>query len=163
MTQPTATERKVTHGSFTIDRLLPASPVRVFKAFSDPQIKYRWFGQTDDWENGPHELDFRIGGKETASGRPPGGGPVSKYEGIYRDIVENERIILTYDMWADQTLISVSVATFEFKPEGDRTRLLMTEQDAFLDGYDDKGSREHGSRLIIDALEREIRSQVGES
>ncbi|HET6318752.1 MAG TPA: polyketide cyclase, partial [Chloroflexota bacterium] len=59
-----------------------------------------------------------------------------------------------------QTLISVSLATFEFKPQGSGSRLVMTEQDAFLDGYDDKGSREEGSRLIMDALEREIKRQL---
>jgi len=28
----------------------------------------------------------------------------------------------------------------------------MTEQGAFLDGYDDAGSREHGSNFLLDAL-----------
>jgi hypothetical protein len=32
------------------------------------------------------------------------------------------------------------------------TRLVMTEQGAFLDGYDDAGSREHGSNFLLDAL-----------
>jgi uncharacterized protein YndB with AHSA1/START domain len=153
-------ERTVTHGSFTLERTFDVAPTRVFKAFSDPQIKQRWFGNTDDWENGPHALDFRVGGEETASGRPPGGGPMSTYKAIYQDIVPDERIVITYDMWLDQTLISVSLATFEFKSQGSGTHLVMTEQDAFLDGYDDKGGREEGSRLILDALEREIKRQL---
>lgn len=37
---------------------------------------------------------------------------------------------------------SVSIATFEFKPSGSGTKLILTEQSAFLDGYDDNGSRE---------------------
>ncbi len=154
-------ERKITHGSFTIERTLNAERSRVFRAFSDPETKQRWFGNTDDWENGPHSLDFRVGGEEVASGRPPGGGPMSTYKGIYQDIVPDERIVLTYDMWQDETLISVSLATFEFKAtDNGKTHLVMTEQDAFLDGFDDAGGREYGSRLLIDALEKEIDRQL---
>jgi hypothetical protein len=29
---------------------------------------------------------------------------------------------------------------------------MLTEQGAFLDGYDDAGSREHGSGFLLDAL-----------
>jgi uncharacterized protein YndB with AHSA1/START domain len=153
-------QRTVTHGSFTLERTFDAPPERVFRAFSEPSIKQRWFGSTDDWENGPHALDFRIGGEEIASGRPPGGGPMSTYKAIYQDIVPDERIVITYDMWLDQTLISVSLATFEFKAAGSGTQLVMTEQDAFLDGFDQLGSREEGSKLILDALEREIKQQL---
>jgi hypothetical protein len=32
------------------------------------------------------------------------------------------------------------------------TRLRVTEQGAFLDGYDDAGSREHGTGLLLDRL-----------
>jgi hypothetical protein len=33
----------------------------------------------------------------------------------------------------------------------------MTEQGAFLDGYDDAGSREHGSNLLLDALSNSLK------
>jgi hypothetical protein len=55
-------------------------------------------------------------------------------------------------MHLDDRKISVSLATFELKPEGSGTRLVMTEQGAFLDGYDDAGSREQGSNFLLDAL-----------
>ncbi len=32
-----------------------------------------------------------------------------------------------------------------------KTRLLVAEQGAFLDGYDDAGSREHGTGQLLDA------------
>jgi hypothetical protein len=35
---------------------------------------------------------------------------------------------------------------------GTQTTLMVTEQSAFLDGYDDAGSREHGTGLLLDAL-----------
>ncbi len=55
-------------------------------------------------------------------------------------------------MHVDSAKISVSLATVEFKPAGSGTRLVFTEQGAFLDGHDDAGSREQGSRSLLDKL-----------
>jgi len=55
-------------------------------------------------------------------------------------------------MHLDERKISVSLTTFELKPASAGTRLIMTEQGAFLDGYDDAGSRERGSSKLLDAL-----------
>jgi hypothetical protein len=38
------------------------------------------------------------------------------------------------------------------KPKGAGTRLVVTEKGAFLDGYDDAGSRERGTGLLLDRL-----------
>jgi hypothetical protein len=63
-------------------------------------------------------------------------------------------------MHLDDRMISVSLATFEFKPAGSGAKLVMTEQGAFLDGYDDNGSRERGSREIIDKLSAALEAVV---
>ena len=55
-------------------------------------------------------------------------------------------------MHMDQTLISVSVATVELRPEGAGTRLVLTEQGAYLDGHDTPAQRQHGSGALLDAL-----------
>jgi uncharacterized protein YndB with AHSA1/START domain len=125
----------------------------VFDAWADPTAKRRWFGGSPD-----HELDFRIGGREVNRGGPPGG-PVYAYEALYYDIVPGERIVYAYEMYMDDTRISVSVATVEFSPAGTGTRLLFTEQGAFLDGHDTPEQREHGTSGLLeklgDTLERE--------
>jgi hypothetical protein len=64
--------------------------------------------------------------------------------------------VLTYDMHLDDRRISVSLQTIELRPEGKGTRLKLTEQGAFLDGYDDAGSREHGTRELLEALRRSL-------
>jgi hypothetical protein len=46
----------------------------------------------------------------------------------------------------------VSLATLQLKAAGGKTTLMVTEQGAFLDGYDDAGSREHGTSHLLDAL-----------
>jgi uncharacterized protein YndB with AHSA1/START domain len=143
------TERSVTHSTFAIERTYEASPARVFAAWSDPEAKARWFGASD------FELDFRIGGRELNRGGPDGG-PVFTYDALYQDIVHDERIVYTYDMLMDDTRISVSVATVEFEPSGDGTRLTFTEQGAFLDGHDTPEQREHGTGTLLDALGKMI-------
>jgi uncharacterized protein YndB with AHSA1/START domain len=92
------------------------------------------------------------------SGGPPGG-PNHFYNAIYQDIVPNERIVLTYDMHLDKTLISVSLLTLEFKAEGKGTKLVLTEQDAFLDGFDNVASREKGTQDLLDNLGAELKSK----
>lgn len=151
------TARSVTHSTFVIERKYAASPARVFAAWADPAIKSRWFSSPEEWKDGKYQLDFRVGGSEQASGGPPGG-PVFSYDARYQDIVPDERFVTTYVMHMDDKRISVSVATVELKPDGNGTLLVLTEQGAFLDGYDNAGERERGTRQLLDALDRELQS-----
>ena len=104
-----------------------------------------------DWVDTHHSLDFRVGGHETNRGGPPGD-VVHRFEARYQDIVENERIVYTYDLYLDARRMSVSLATIELRPDPDGTRMTFTEQGAFLDGIDDPAGREHGTKLLLDAL-----------
>jgi hypothetical protein len=55
-------------------------------------------------------------------------------------------------MHLDDRKISVSLATMQLMAEDGGTKLLVAEQGAFLDGYDDAGSREHGTGFLLDQL-----------
>jgi uncharacterized protein YndB with AHSA1/START domain len=145
------TKRSVTHATFVIERTYPASPARVFAAWSSSAAKSRWFQGPAGWDRSAHELDFRVGGRERLSGGPKGG-PVHHFEALYQDIVPDQRIITSYEMRFDDKRISVSLATLWLEPAGTGTRLTYTEQGAFLDGYDDAGAREHGTRGLLDQL-----------
>lgn len=70
-------------------------------------------------------------------------------------MIPNERVVYSYVMHLDDRKISASLATLELRPAKDGsggTHLVMTEQGAFLDGYDDAGSRERGSQFLLDML-----------
>jgi uncharacterized protein YndB with AHSA1/START domain len=153
------TERSVRHATFAIERTYPASRERVFKAFADPKAKAKWFVGPDDWDKSDHKLDFRVGGKETVSGGPPGG-PVHYYNCTYQDIVPNERIVTTYDMHLDKARISVSLATIEFKAAGSGTKLILTEQGAFLDAFDKPELREEGTKGLLDQLGKALETEL---
>jgi uncharacterized protein YndB with AHSA1/START domain len=152
------TDRSVTHATFALERSYDASPARVFAAWADPAAKARWFAGPEEWGRDEFELDFRVGGREVSRGGPPGG-PVHTYEAVYQDIVPDERIVYSYSMFLDLTLISVSLATVELKAEAAGTRLVLTEQGAYLDGHEDGGERERGTGELLDALGAELRRQ----
>ena len=135
----------VEHSTFTIERTYEAPPARVFAAWADEQAKAQWFGGQD------FSLDFRVGGTETNAGGPEGG-PLYRYHATYRDIVQDERIVYGVDMYVDDRLMSVSVASVEFAREGDGTRLTLTEQGAFLDGLESPSQREQGTGQLLGKL-----------
>jgi uncharacterized protein YndB with AHSA1/START domain len=146
-------ERSVEHGAFVVERVYDASPDRVFAAWAEPQAKARWH----EVPEGELELDFRVGGWERHRGLLPDGREYT-FQALYRDIVHAQRIVYTYDMLLDGIRISVSLATAEFKPEGDGTRLVFTEQGAFLDGHEMPARREQGMGSLLDSLGQWLQS-----
>jgi uncharacterized protein YndB with AHSA1/START domain len=149
------TDRSVAHATFVLERSYSAPPARVFAAWADPAAKARWFASPEEWGPGKFELDFRVGGRELNRGGPKSG-PVYTYDARYQDIVADERIVYTYSMHLDEALLSVSVATVELRPEGTGTRLVLTEQGAFLDGRDSPDQRQQGAGGLLDALGAEL-------
>lgn len=150
----------VVHASFTITRQWKHAPQRVFNAFADATAKSKWFAGPPGFEQHEKSFDFREGGRETLSGRHPDG-RVTAFDCVYRDIVpptsnETGRIVYSYVMHLDGRKISVSQACIELTPEGGGTRLVLTEYGDYLDGYDDAGSREHGTNWLIDTLGKSL-------
>jgi uncharacterized protein YndB with AHSA1/START domain len=147
----------VAHGAFTIRREYSAPVAAAFKAFADRDVKARWFAPPAECSDIIREHDFKVGGRDRLCARWPGG-RVSDFRAEYRNIVENQRIVYVYDMHIDGTMISVSLATVTFERAGRGTKLAVTEQGVFLDGYDDAGSRERGTNDRLDALGRSLRA-----
>jgi uncharacterized protein YndB with AHSA1/START domain len=147
----TSEGRSVVHATFTLERTFDASPSRLFHALVDKAAKARWFGGGAGYVLLEREMDARPGGKERAKGRWASG-VVSTFDALYFDVVANQRLVYTYEMHLDDRKISVSLATLEITPAGAGSRLTLTEQGAFLDGYDDAGSRERGTGSLLDRL-----------
>ncbi|HWF82746.1 MAG TPA: SRPBCC domain-containing protein [Streptosporangiaceae bacterium] len=152
------TTRCVIHDTFTIERTYPASTARVFAAFASEEAKSIW-GDTGDLEAAPDsrpgdtEFDFRVGGRERFS--HVWQGTTYRYDALYYDIVPDQRIVYSYEMYADDARISVSVTTIEFAKVAEGTALTYTEQGVFLDGIDGPQAgalRKEGTEGMLDGL-----------
>lgn len=153
------TDRSVVHATFIIERLYDASPNQVFAAFSDPAVHDRWFAKANDWPIADYSHDFRVGGHENGRFSPDGTTMIFN-DTVYQDIVPNRRIVSAYTMAIGDTRISASLATIEFLAEGSQTRLIYTEQGAFLDGADQPEGREQGCGSLFDSLGAELRRKA---
>jgi uncharacterized protein YndB with AHSA1/START domain len=152
------TDRSAIHSTFVLERTYDASPARVFQAFENPEAKNRWFVGGDGWGTDAYQADFRVGGYEIYRGNHEG--MVVSMESRYFDIVPNERIVFAYDMHFGDSRISVSLTTIELMPAGTGTRLVFTEHDTFLDGHEQPGPREEGTKQLLGALDAELRNHV---
>jgi uncharacterized protein YndB with AHSA1/START domain len=141
----------VTHAEFTIERRYPQTPAQAFSAFADPELKRRWFANPGNWDNAEWSMDFRVGGGERNAG---GHDRHNEFRSRFHDIVENERIVFTYDLLHDHRLISVSLTTIELLADGGGTLMRFTEQGAFFDDVDAPAEREHGTGKLLDCLGR---------
>jgi len=142
---------KVDHAVFTLERHYDAPLALLYGAFADEKAKSRWFGGGSEWDMQSRKFEFRVGGHEHLSGKWKSG-MVSTFDAYYHDIVPERRIVYAYHMHLDGKLISVSLATLQFVADGAGSRLTITEQGAFLDGYDDAGSREKGTRHLMERI-----------
>src|SRR5277367_2883675 len=104
-TEKATSEHSTVHSTFVIERTYPASPERVFAAWSDAAAKTQWFGPGEKHADS-YSLDFREGGREHLSVPTPDGA-VYTFDAVYADIVPAQRIVHTYDMHRDDARISV--------------------------------------------------------
>lgn len=150
------TEQKaVTHASFTIERIYGAPPATVFAAVRDPAAKRRWLVEGEGFTVESYEPGFGIGAFERSSFRFQGGSLV-RNDTVYMDVAPDQRIVFVYSMTLEDKPMSTSLVTMLFQPQGDGTRLILTEQGAYLAGFDDVPGRERGTRELLEALDREL-------
>lgn len=143
------TGRSVVHATFSLQRTYPAPRAKVFDAFANPDKKRQWaYGAPD----GGHTLDFRVGGAEHVEMPGPGGGKFI-YNGVYQDIVDGQRIIYTYTFDYGGGPAGATLATIELADaQGGSTHLKLTEQGAYLDGFDGPKFWESGTTSLLDRL-----------
>jgi uncharacterized protein YndB with AHSA1/START domain len=145
------TERSQVHATFVIERDLDAPLDRVWHALSDSDARDQWFGGGPTFDIQEKSHAFYVGGRAVEDGQWHGG-PRSRFESTYTDIVVQQRIVFTYDMWVDDQHLSTSLTTIAIEAEGDRTSLTYTEQGVHFDGLDSAEGREQGTRGILDQL-----------
>ena len=109
-----------------VTRLIDAPRALVFRAWTQPEHIARWWGPQGFTTIGC-DMDIRIGGRFRCGMRSPEGTDYWKV-GVYREIVEPERLVFTF-AWEDgegkpshQTLVTVT-----FAERGDKTELTLRQ------------------------------------
>jgi uncharacterized protein YndB with AHSA1/START domain len=154
------TERTVRHATIVIERSFRATPARVFAAWANPDERRHWdVPRGDDWVVAEHEQDFRVGGRERSRFGPPDD-PAYLSDGIFLDIVPDRRIISAGTMHDHGTRMTATMCTVEIYPEGESTRLLLTDQSAFFGGETEK-DRKEGWGEIVDRLSAYLERATG--
>jgi uncharacterized protein YndB with AHSA1/START domain len=106
-----------------ITRVLDAPRRLVFETWSNPEHLAHWWGPKDFTLPGC-ELDFRPGGAYRFVMRGPDGLDYP-FHGVYREIVEQERIVFTAII--DNAPGNELVTTVTFAEHGGKTRLTVAQ------------------------------------
>jgi uncharacterized protein YndB with AHSA1/START domain len=146
----------VVHRSFTIERTYPVTVERVFRGFSDPARKRRWFAEGEGFIVDDYSLEFSAGHFERCRFRFGPGGPPMTFDGVHLDIQPQERIVLAYSMTVGGAPLSASLAITEFVSVKGGTVLRFTEHTAFTNGEDGSEGRKEGSVGLLEALAKEL-------
>jgi uncharacterized protein YndB with AHSA1/START domain len=146
-------QTSVAHGTFTVEREYPATPERVFAAWTTAEVKRSWFAQEEGFiaTQNDYSLDFRVGGVEVLDAQLVSGRRLV-VNTVFQDIVENERIVATYEVLLDSRRMSVSLFSVVLEPTATGTRLVTTEHGAFLDDLDTNDQRRQGVESDLDLL-----------
>ncbi len=151
MTEPT-----VIHATTVLERSFEAPVERVFEAIADPAAHGRWNVPEEGWEIAEEENDFRTGGRNYIRFGPPGES-IYHSEGHFETIVPNSLSISSGTMHTNSKPDSCTLCTIELIPDGEGTRLILTDQSAFFGGEKPE-DREEGWKSILDKLEVALRN-----
>lgn len=143
------------HSAFTIERHYPASVEKVFACFADTEKLRRWLVEGEGWTIDGFTNDFSVLGMQRSLFRWQGGPQISN-DGIYHEIVDNERIITSYSMAMEGKIFSVSLLTQTFEAKDGGTLLTLTEQGTYMGDESAVANREEGFRGLLDKLGEEV-------
>jgi uncharacterized protein YndB with AHSA1/START domain len=137
-----------TKPSLTIKRRFNAPPEKVFTAWTDPEKVKRWMGP-GEVKVLRVECDARAGGRYRWLMQTPSG-EEHDVSGVYREVVENKKLVFT---WAwKSTPERESLITLTFKEDGSGTMMTLTHEQFFDEAARD--SHQVGWNGAMDKLEK---------
>lgn len=111
--------------SLCVRRQYPASPEKVFRAWTDPEIMKKWFAPGDEFSVPEVTADVRVGGRYRIVMRAPDG-EFHRVGGVYQEVLTGRRLVFT---WAwESTPERESLVTVEFNSAGGGTELVLTHE-----------------------------------
>jgi uncharacterized protein YndB with AHSA1/START domain len=138
-----------------IERTLPASPERVFAAWTDPTSLARWISPVGHAEA---EVEPWAGGRLRVT--MIGDGRTIEHTGEYRELVPGRRLVFSWR--SPYTGEEASVVTVELEAVANGTTLTLVHERLPADAVESHGG---GWTLILDRLAAELAAgdQTGET
>jgi uncharacterized protein YndB with AHSA1/START domain len=131
-----------------ITRVLDAPPILVYKAWTEPEHMVRWIGPKG-FTAPSVKMDVRPGGQYRALIRS-GEGKDYWFRGVYREVVEAERLVFTFAWEEDGERGQENLVTVTFADENGKTR--MTFKQAPFQSVDERDGHEGGWSEAFDKL-----------
>jgi uncharacterized protein YndB with AHSA1/START domain len=132
--------------SLEVRRIIPASPERVYDAWTKPEILTRWFAPSGDYTVTVHGGEARAGGQYRIEMRHKNGAS-HVVVGEYREVRRPTRLVFTWK-W-EGTPMSDTVVTVVFRPNGRHTEVVLTHT-----GFATEPEREEHVKGWIGCLSR---------
>jgi uncharacterized protein YndB with AHSA1/START domain len=112
-----------------VSKFIPASPVRLFRAWTTPDEVKRWFARPEGWDVPNVEMDLRVGGRYRIEVSGQNASVVAT--GTYHAISPAEKLTFSFG-WEEAPMpvfdTGETIVTVEFRPSGDGTDVVLTHE-----------------------------------
>lgn len=122
--------------SYRLERTIPATPAKVYEAWTQAEGMSRWMAPADDFTVKVHRADARVGGEYRVEMLNPEGGR-HVVHGSFLELIPGKRLVLTWE-WETNPAAGNSQVTVDLAPEGEGTHLTLTH-----DRFPDAETRDH--------------------
>jgi len=149
-----------TCAGFSFKRRFSKTPKEVFKAFTDPELRKKWFKGPPDGTELARSLQCRVGGHEELKVKWASG-MLTHFVCTFHAVSPGERLGYTYDLFIDEKLYSTSLGDIVFAGEGAGTEITFTEMTSYFAEGDVKeldASRIRGTEHHFDGLVKLVES-----
>jgi uncharacterized protein YndB with AHSA1/START domain len=109
--------------SLEVRRIIPASPSRVYDAWTTPELIAKWFAPSGEFTVIVHKAEARVGGSYRIEMRHANGASHIAI-GEYRELTRPTRLVFTWAWEGGRT--ADTVVTVEFRPNGQSTEVVLT-------------------------------------
>jgi glutathione S-transferase len=148
------TDDQAADRTLIIERVVKASPEKVFKAWTDPTILVKWWGP-EGFETPECEMDVRAGGAwRTTMISPKGEGHT--VSGIYREISPPERLVMSWGWEQDGERGYETIIEVTFEPTGLGTKMRLVQ--SVFESQNARDMHSQGWNSTFNDLERVLAS-----
>jgi uncharacterized protein YndB with AHSA1/START domain len=112
-----------------VARVLPAAPAELWRCWTDPATKKKWWGRTEKATLDVCDLNIRVGGRFHYGMRVPGRSETQTADGEFLEVSVPHRLVFTWSSRGYGPEVKDSRATVEFTDLRDgSTRVAVTHE-----------------------------------